>query len=165
MSYKISVILLILTLLCLPGCAKNPENQNPSDTEAESMEKVMWLSEYTKYPLLKVNEDTAVWQIGKETCTLRTRIVNNSGKELYFGTRWILEMQCDGEWYTFDYVRDENGDIAGFFEDVLYILPPAQKTDLDIRLLSFYQLPLQPGTYRLIQLIDDQLLSLEFTVN
>lgn len=99
------------------------------------MEKVVMKTEYPEYPA--------------DTKEIRLYISNQSDGEIgYEGYAFSLQKKVDGNWQDVAFKTDENGQGPNF-PAVAVVLYPKKTNEIVIGLDTYFELPLEAGTYRI----------------
>ena len=93
------------------------------------MEKVVMKTEYPEYPA--------------DTKEIRLYISNQSD-----GYAFSLQNKVDGNWQDVEFKTDENGQGPNF-PAVAVVLYPKKTNEIVIGLDTYFELPLEAGTYRI----------------
>jgi hypothetical protein len=96
--------------------------------------------------------------ISKDKPMVEITIQNTTPHGMTYSAYYAIEQQENGMWYTIERI-----DIKSAFVAKGYILP-AYSTVAQTYNLAFYKEYLVPGTYRLIKIIEDTQLAIEFEI-
>lgn len=83
-------------------------------------------------------------------------VTNQSEADIEYGTRWTLEQNIDGSWYSIEMLEDP------MFEDYSMLLAGETVSDVAVPLFYSYETPLAEGDYRVLQPVQNGILILEF---
>ncbi|MFR8003557.1 MAG: immunoglobulin-like domain-containing protein [Hydrogeniiclostridium sp.] len=154
-----SVVYAALLVLCACSCSSHTAGNTAGSGGAESktgsgyvpsqnkdeaqymssaigdMEKVVMKTEYPEYP--------------SDTKEIRLYISNQSDGEIgYEGYAFSLQKKVDGNWQDVAFKTDKNGQGPNF-PAVAVVLDPKKTNEIVIELDTYFELPLEAGTYRI----------------
>lgn len=148
---KMRSIPLIFFIICiiLTGCNKN---------------SILQISKYNEWTDLDIDSFLKNAREEKERYNVTFLVTNNEGEDIYYSTKWLLEVFEEGAWYRIDFKRNDNGNNYGW-EDARLILEKGKKKEITIPLFGYYETPLPKGIYRMTQPVSgSRLFSLYFEV-
>ena len=127
MKYKLFVILLLF-IFGTVGCI----NQTMPSVESINERKTLNKSKYNEYECINLETELISLETKQAQYTFSFDVKNVSGEDVHYGLCWYLEILNNGNWYTIDFLRDENGQIIGEWVDIALILPKEVEKKIEI---------------------------------
>ena len=169
---KTFITLLFLSLLTLCSCSSNREQTTHSSSQKESGQTTSQ-SGTAAYESSVQNESSPSDETDRTIMTTEFSVYSPAIKEInliitnhseiesgYEAYEFSLHKKENGEWKRLDFKRDENGN-APDFPALAGVLNPGESVTRKIELEKYFDLPLQPGEYKIVK----GHLSAEFSVS